>query len=58
MKEAVNFLSEVFATSYEDLATIHTAQAENDKETILKYLTNVKEYTEGLIEKVKSNDTR
>ena len=56
MKEAVNFLIEIFATSYEDLATIHTAQAENDKETIIKYLTNVKDYTEGLIEKVKNNE--
>ena len=56
MKEAVNFLVEVFATSYEDLAFIYTAQDENDKETILKYLANVKDYTEGLIEKVKNND--
>ena len=56
MKEAVNFLVEVFATSYEDFAFIYTAEAENDKETIIKYLTNVKDYTEGLIEKVKNDE--
>ena len=58
MKEAVNFLREVYGGSIVDVANIITAEAENDKETILKYLANVKEYTEGLIEKVKSDDTR
>jgi hypothetical protein len=53
MKDAVFFLSTVFKFSLEDLATIHTAHAENDKGTIIKYLTSVKEYTEELIEKVK-----
>lgn len=57
MKEAVNFLTQVFYGSVENVATIKVAEAENDKETILKYLTNVKEYAEGLIEKVKNNDT-
>ena len=56
MKEAVNFLVEVFATSYEDLAFIYTAEAENNREAIIKYLANVKDYTEGLIEKVKNNE--
>lgn len=40
------------------VANILTAEAENDKETILNYLASVKKYTEGLIEKVKNNDTR
>ena len=57
MKEAVNFLREVYDGSIMDVANILTAEAENDKETILKYLTSVKEYTEGLIEKVKNNES-
>ena len=56
MEDAVQFLSTIYKLSLEDLATIYTAHAENDKETILKYLANVKEYTEGLIEKVKNNE--
>ena len=55
MKEAVRLLLSVFRNSFDDLAVIFTAEAENNKETILKYLANVKEYTEGLIEKVKNN---
>jgi len=56
MKEAVNFLTQVYYGSVENVATIKVAEAENDKETILKYLANVKEYTEELIEKVKNNE--
>ena len=55
MKEAVSFLREVYDGSIMDIANILTAEADNDKETILKYLASVKEYTEGLIEKVKNN---
>ena len=57
MKEAVNFLTQVYYGSVENVATIKVAEAESDKETILKYLTNVKEYTEGLIEKVKNDES-
>ena len=53
MKEAVNFLTQVFHGSITDVATIKVAEAENDKERILQYLASVKEYTEGLIEKLK-----
>ena len=57
MKEAVTFLRHVYANGViSDLANILTAEAENNKETILKYLASVKEYTEGLIEKVKNNE--
>jgi len=56
MKEAVSFLREVYDGSIMDVANILTAEAENDKETILKYLASVKEYTEELIEKVKNNE--
>jgi len=56
MKEAVRLLLSIFRNSFDDLAVIFTAEAENDKETILKYLANVKEYTEELIEKVKNNE--
>ena len=56
MKEAVNFLREVYGGSVVHVANILTAEAENDKETIIKYLEHVKEYTEGLIEKVKNNE--
>ena len=54
MKEAVNFLRQVYHGSVVNVANIITADAENDKETILEYLEGVKEYTEGLIEKVKA----
>lgn len=56
MNEAVSFLREVYDGSIVDIANILTAEAENDKETILKYLASVKEYAEGLIEKVKNNE--
>ena len=56
MKEAVNFLTQVYYGSVENVATIKVAEAENDRETILKYLENVKDYTEGLIEKVKNDE--
>ena len=47
MKEAVNFLRQVYLGSINAVASILTAEAENDKETILKYLTNVKDYRRG-----------
>ena len=56
MKEAAMFLIGVFDGSLGDIANVLNAQAENDKDTIIKYLTSVKEYTEELIEKVKNNE--
>ena len=59
MKDAVQFLMRVFGGDIKNishLANVLNAQAENDKDTILKYLMSVKEYTEELIEKVKNNE--
>jgi hypothetical protein len=56
MKEAVNFLRHVFDGSVCDVANIMTAEAEDDKITILSYLTTVREYTQSLIEIVKNNE--
>ena len=52
MKEAVNFLRQVYAGSMLDVANIITAEANEDIETIKKYLTTVRDYTEGLINKL------
>ena len=54
MKEAVKFLVTIFRDSNQDLANIFCAEADNDKERILDYLQATKEYTEGLIEKLKN----
>ena len=54
MREAVNFLRTVYSESVYDVANIITSEAEEDKESILRYLIAVKEYTEGLIDKVKN----
>ena len=56
MKEAVNFLRQIYSDSINSIATIVTAEAENNKNIILQYLENVKDYTEGLIEIVKNNE--
>ena len=52
MKEAVNFLREVYGGSVVDVANILTAEAENDKGTIKKYLHSVKDYVDGLMEQI------
>lgn len=52
MKEAVNFLRQVYAGSVMDVANILTAEADEDIETIKKYLAEVRDYTEGLINKI------
>lgn len=52
MKEAVNFLRTVFSKSVKDIATIIVAEADGDKEIIRKYLRTVRDYIDGLIEKL------
>lgn len=52
MKEAVNFLTQVFYGSVEDVANIKVAEADGDKTTIEKYLLSVHNYTERLINKL------
>ena len=52
MKEAVNFLRQVYEGSLLDVANILTAEANGDTETIKKYLAAVRDYTEGLINKI------
>lgn len=54
MREAVNFLTQVYYDSIPDVAAIKVAEAEGDKETIVKYLTYVHNYTTGLINKINS----
>lgn len=53
MKEAVNFLTQVFYDSVVDVANIKVAEADNDKATIEKYLMTVHNYTARLINKLK-----
>lgn len=53
MKEAVNFLTQVFYDSVVDAANIKVAEADNDKATIEKYLITVRDYIEKLINKLK-----
>lgn len=52
MKEAVNFLRQVYEGSILDVANILTAEANEDTETIKKYLVEVRDYTEELINKI------
>ena len=49
MKEAVNFLTQVFHGSIEDIATITVAEADGDNEIIKKYLLSVHNYAARLI---------
>ena len=56
MKEAVQFLVQVFNGSMRNLANILTAEADGNRETIITYLEWIKNKTEGLIEKVKNNE--
>lgn len=55
MKEAVNFLTQVFYDSVVDVANIKVAEADNDKVTIEKYLMTVHNYTGDLINKLKED---
>jgi len=52
MKEAINFLRTVYSESIKDIATIIVAEAEDDKETIRKYLCTVRDFVNSLIEKL------
>ena len=52
MKEAVNFLTQVFYDSVEDVAAIKVAEADGDKATIVKYLLTVHNYTARLINRL------
>lgn len=56
MKEAVNFLTQVYYGSIHDVAAIKVAEAESDKETIVKYLMYVHNYTARLINKINENE--
>lgn len=55
MKEAVNFLTQVYYDSIADVAAIKVAEADNDKETIEKYLMYVHNYTGRLINQLKED---
>lgn len=55
MKEAVNFLTQVYYGSVADVAAIKVAEADNDKETIEKYLMYVHNYTGRLINQLKED---
>lgn len=52
MKEVVNFLRTVYYGSMTDIANILTAEADGNKEILRKYLQTVREYVDGLIEKL------
>lgn len=56
MKEAVNFLTQVFYGSVEDVAAIKVAEADGDKATIEKYLLTVHNYAARLINKLTEED--
>jgi len=55
MKEAVAFLMLIYGREggISDMANIQVAEAENDRETIEKYLMYVHNYTGRLINKLK-----
>lgn len=48
-----NFLKHIFSESVPDLANIVEAEATDDKETLIDYLTSVKSYIEKWIEQIK-----
>lgn len=54
MKEAVNFLTQVYYGSVADVAAIKVAEADNDRETIEIYLMYVHNYTGRLINQLKA----
>lgn len=56
MKEAVNFLTQVYYGSVTDVAAIKVAEADNDRETIEKYLLTVYNYTGRLINQLKEEE--
>lgn len=58
MKEAVNFLTQVYYGSVANVAAIKVAEAENDRETIEKYLLTVYNYTGRLINQLKQEEQK
>lgn len=58
MKEAVNFLTQVYYGSVADVAAIKVAEADNDRETIEKYLMYVHNYTGRLINQLKQEEQK
>lgn len=52
MKTAIRFLVHVYGDSVTDVARILTAEEDRDKEVILSYLEQVKEFTTKLIDEV------
>lgn len=52
MKTAIRFLVHVYGDSVTDVARILTAEADRDKEVILSYLEQVKEFTTKLINEI------
>ena len=55
MREAVNFLRTVYTQSVPDCARIMVAEADEDVDVIREYLITVRDYTEGLINKLQQN---
>lgn len=55
VKEAVNFLTQVYYGSVTDVAAIKVAEADNDRETIEKYLMTVHNNTGRLINQLNEN---
>lgn len=52
-KEAIRFLKHIFSDSVPDIANILVAEAEGDKDTILRYLGGVVLYLNELIHEMK-----
>lgn len=53
MKEAINFLLNIFSESIEDTANIIVAEAEGDRDTIGKYLMCVRDFIDDQLKKLK-----
>ena len=49
MKEAVKFLTHIFANSVQDVANIFVSEAEGDTDVIVHYLEHVRDYVNHLI---------
>lgn len=53
MRQAINFLLNIFSESMEDTANIIVAEAEGDKETISKYLMCVRDFIDDRLKELK-----
>lgn len=49
MKEAINFLKQIYSESIPDIANILMAEAEGDKETIRNYLLDIRTFIDKLL---------